>query len=73
MANCDGDITTGCETDLDTDVGHCGACTRPCSSSHAASLSCNAGLCDTTDCDTGWTNTLRPAAPAADDGCESHL
>ena len=70
--NCDGDITTGCETDLDTDVDHCGACTRPCSTSHAASLSCNAGLCDTTDCDNGWTNTSRPAAPTADDGCESH-
>ncbi len=73
-ADCDSNATNGCEIDLNTDPAHCGACLRPCNSTHVASggLSCSAGLCDTTACDSGWTNVSMPAAPAPDDGCEKH-
>jgi hypothetical protein len=31
LANCDGDATNGCETNLHTDADHCGDCATPCS------------------------------------------
>jgi hypothetical protein len=59
----------GCERDLMTDVGHCGACGRACSVANVASRSCSGGLCDST-CDLGYANCTQPAAPAGDNGCE---
>jgi hypothetical protein len=40
-ANCDGDLTNGCETDITTAM-RCGSCTRSCS---GATPLCEAGMC----------------------------
>ncbi|MBI2394446.1 MAG: hypothetical protein HYV09_33050 [Deltaproteobacteria bacterium] len=50
----------------------CGACDRPCSTANVAAAVCAAGLC-TSACSTGFGNCTTPAAPAADDGCETRL
>jgi len=65
----------GCETNLDTDVEHCGSCSRPCSATNVAARHCTAGLCDST-CAGNFSNCTRPPAGAmppytADDGCEA--
>ena len=40
-ANCDGDLSNGCEADTQTSVAHCGSCGSPC---EAPSV-CTGGLC----------------------------
>lgn len=52
--------------------GACGACDRPCSTANVATAVCAAGLCTST-CSAGFGNCTTPAAPAADDGCETKL
>jgi hypothetical protein len=44
-ANCDTDLTNGCEVDLKTDKNHCGNCGTACSTANTTSTSCNAGTC----------------------------
>jgi hypothetical protein len=65
FGNCDGDPSTGCETDLLGDVNHCGLCTTACSFPHAGA-SCAAGACMLGACAAGHAdcNTV------ASDGCE---
>src|SRR5690606_12150199 len=70
--DCDGDPFNGCETDLDTSAEHCGACARACSDTGVASKLCNGGLC-ISGCLPGLGNCSTPAAPAADNGCESNV
>jgi len=72
--DCNNDrLTDGCETDIDTDTDHCGACGRACSTDNVTgALSCAAGVCNTTSCFGGWSNLNLPAAPEPDDGCEHH-
>jgi len=41
FADCDGNPANGCEVDTRTDVNHCGACGRACSTN-----ACAAGVCD---------------------------
>ncbi|MBI5534379.1 MAG: hypothetical protein HY898_16770 [Deltaproteobacteria bacterium] len=65
-------LDDGCESDLSTSTANCGACGRPCSGSNAASLSCAAGLC-VSSCNAGFGNCTTPAAPLADNGCETAL
>jgi hypothetical protein len=67
-ADCDGDPTNGCETDLTTDAHHCGACAMDCDATvqhvPAGATTCNAGQCDYSgacaspfgDCDGDRTN-----------------
>jgi hypothetical protein len=73
--------TDGCEVAVANDTENCGACGRTCSTSNTmnsggvckpgpGSLSCNAGLCDTSRCCAGWSNVNMPRAPTPDDGCE---
>jgi hypothetical protein len=66
--------TDGCETNLDSDVDHCGSCSRPCSSAHVAARHCTGGVCDST-CSGSFSNCSQPPAGAgsatADDGCEA--
>jgi hypothetical protein len=52
-----------------TDATNCGACGRACGAQNVLSKACVAGVCAST-CQLGFGNCLRPAAPAADDGCE---
>ena len=67
VVDCDGD--GACETDLDTDPDHCGACDHPCGSDGVAEKHCVGGVCapvcnpDVLDCKT-------PPANDPDDGCE---
>lgn len=71
-ADCDGDFSNGCETDLDTSIDHCGECGRACSNDGVVTRSCTGGLCDSI-CDPSFGNCGQPAAPLADDGCETDL
>ncbi|MBL8602616.1 MAG: hypothetical protein JNK72_11900 [Myxococcales bacterium] len=41
FGNCDGDPSNGCETNLNTDVNHCGRCSAACATNR-----CTAGRCD---------------------------
>src|SRR6187549_15304 len=47
--NCDGDATTGCETNLRTDNDHCGDCATACSLPNATT-SCASGVCRVETC-----------------------
>ncbi|MCP3140949.1 Ig-like domain-containing protein [Pyxidicoccus xibeiensis] len=64
--DCDGNPANGCEADLMTDEGNCGACGTTCDGAASASAVCGAGTCGlgcavgTFDCD-----------GAAANGCES--
>ena len=61
----------GCDpSQIDTDPTNCGACGRPCSTDGVDMLACSAGLCTST-CIGGNVNLSFPAAPTADDGCET--
>jgi hypothetical protein len=57
--------------DLSSSTDHCGACDRACSGSHVDTMSCSGGVCDSS-CSGAWLNCIQPAAPAADDGCETN-
>jgi hypothetical protein len=59
----------GCETPTSSSTTSCGGCARACASDHVQTLTCASGLC-TSSCAAGYFNCSRPAAPAADDGCE---
>ena len=71
--SCSGTMCGNTCSDLNTDVNNCGACGRPCLATNVQVLSCHAGSCDTTNCTTGWGNCTQPAAPSADNGCETNL
>lgn len=60
----------GCETNLLTATAHCGQCGHPCSSQATLSTSCVQGQCSPV-CQPGRIDCVRPAAPVADDGCET--
>jgi hypothetical protein len=67
QGDCDGDITNGCEANLQTDALHCGDCATPCILAHA-SAACSGGKCLVDEC----------SAPYADcdgdptNGCETN-
>ncbi|MFO0561213.1 MAG: FG-GAP-like repeat-containing protein [Polyangiales bacterium] len=68
FADCDGNSSNGCETDVRTSVDHCGACGTVCSAGANGVRSCVAGTCRSTcatgfgDCDSNMAN-----------GCETDL
>ncbi len=55
FTSCDGDPATGCETNLDADVDHCGGCGQACQLPHATP-SCEAGACAVAECLNGWVD-----------------
>ena len=67
--NCDGDPANGCETDLLSDLEHCGGCNQPCGAPGTDSQ-CDNGTCNASDtCLTGFADcNTNPA-----DGCEVNL
>jgi len=67
--DCDGDLTNGCETSLDTDPFNCGACKKKCSSANVAAMICAGGACAPT-CDLGFADC---GHPPNDDGCEKNV
>ena len=52
--DCDGSLTSGCETDLLRDPTHCGSCTQACKVAHASPACGPGGTCIVGRCDTGW-------------------
>ncbi|MFO0652611.1 MAG: hypothetical protein U0326_40725 [Polyangiales bacterium] len=63
-ANCDGDVSNGCETSTTT-LTSCGGCGLACAAPAHAAASCATGTCAFT-CDVGWAD----ANGARADGCE---
>ncbi|HVU02407.1 MAG TPA: vWA domain-containing protein [Polyangiaceae bacterium] len=66
--DCNGDTSDGCETNLDTDPGNCGACSTPCPGATNATPVCFVGQCDYA-CKQGFGD----CNASADDGCEVDL
>jgi hypothetical protein len=66
FANCDGNVSNGCETDLGT-VANCGACGNACKAPNATAV-CSGGACALGACDAGFSDCDQSAA----DGCEVH-
>jgi len=64
-ADCDQNPTNGCETDVSSDVLHCGACDRVCPNLPGTNTACFAGDCQIS-CETGFTDCNQNPA----DGCE---
>lgn len=67
-ANCDGDADTGCDTDTDTSMAHCGGCFQPCATDGDDDVFCSGGQCALV-CE--WPNADCNAQVA--DGCETSL
>jgi len=65
FGNCDGAAANGCETDVRTDVAHCGACGNVCAPPHATGV-CGSGSCGVAACAADfWDVNGNPV-----DGCE---
>ena len=65
LADCDGDLETGCEVDLRTDPLHCGACGFVCDTPNATP-GCAESRCTVAACDPGFYD----ANGLVEDGCE---
>ena len=65
--NCDGDLATGCETDLSSTLEHCGQCGVDCDLPNVRSHRCAGGECDIEQCEDAWVNL--DGDPAT--GCEA--
>lgn len=70
FADCNNNAADGCEVDLRTSTANCGTCGFVCSGANAVSTACTNGQCTPT-CADGFGNCVKPAAPMADDGCET--
>jgi hypothetical protein len=68
FGDCDGAAANGCETNLNTTVGSCGACGRACSLPNATAA-CAAGGCTVAACAANFGNCDGNAA----NGCETDL
>jgi hypothetical protein len=67
-ADCNASAADGCETNLNTNVGHCGACGNACPTPANATPYCLGGVCGAT-CNAGYADCNGNAA----DGCEANL
>jgi hypothetical protein len=56
FANCDGDITNGCETNRNTDTANCGGCGTTCTATNALSSACVTGSCVIQACAAGFAD-----------------
>jgi len=66
--DCDEDPDTGCETDISSEIDHCGACDHGCSFEHASGA-CTDGACVLDACEENWGN----CDENPDNGCETGL
>lgn len=66
FADCFGGAADGCETNLLTDVGHCGTCGTVCPAVAEGAKACDLGVCGVASCVNGWSNCNGQPA----DGCE---
>ncbi|MEZ4392564.1 MAG: hypothetical protein R3A48_15865 [Polyangiales bacterium] len=67
-ADCDRNPTNGCEVNIASSLGACGACGRACPSAANAVATCTAGACGFT-CAAGWADCDGDAS----NGCEANL
>ena len=65
FANCNGQLSDGCEANTNTSTTHCGGCNQACNPAHASGQ-CLGGSCAVGACVPGWVNLN--GLPA--DGCE---
>jgi hypothetical protein len=70
-ADCDKSGINGCEVDITTPQ-NCGSCGHACSGQNTTKLACTDGACEPA-CAAHYGDCKTPAAPAADDGCETNL
>ena len=68
FGNCDGMEATGCETNVQTSLAHCGGCGMPCDLANA-SESCVSGACTLGICAVGFGNCDGVGAT----GCETNF
>ncbi len=68
FGDCDGNPSNGCEVDLRTSLGNCGACGSTCSRPNATAA-CTAGMCSTITCSSGFAN----CDGIDSNGCEANL
>lgn len=70
-ADCNGRADDGCETNLNTDLNHCGACGSLCDPDHATAAKCQGGEClidfDAGGCAGAWLDCNGDP----EDGCET--
>jgi len=66
--DCDGNPANGCETNVNSDIDHCGGCATVCSSTNNTPT-CVAGQCVVNQCNVGYGNCNGSAI----DGCEINL
>jgi len=67
LADCDGNVANGCETNTTNDVAHCSACNQACSFANAAA-SCANSACVLGACNAGFGNCDDNPA----NGCETN-
>jgi hypothetical protein len=66
FADCNDDVTDGCETTTDTDLANCGTCANACPTRANATIACTAGSCEF-----ACTDPFADCNGLADDGCEA--
>jgi hypothetical protein len=66
--NCDGNITNGCETNINTSIAHCSGCGKPCPTYANASAKCTTGMCGMGACNAGYLDCNMNSM----DGCEKN-
>ncbi len=66
--DCDGIVENGCETDINTSIGHCGRCGAVCALANATP-ECVGGTCRIEECDDGFAD----CDLNGDSGCEINL
>ena len=69
FADCDKNPANGCETDLSSDVAHCGACGIACQAPANGKASCSMFQCGIGSCTTGFAHCVGPVSS----GCETSL
>jgi hypothetical protein len=67
-ADCNAVFSDGCEVSTSSDVLHCGACNKPCSSGNATTA-CSQGACKIISCNPGMGDCDKDAS----NGCETNL
>lgn len=68
FADCDGDPSNGCETNVRESLAHCGACGASCVRAHAVTT-CASGVCVRARCEAGFADCDADGA----NGCEVAL
>jgi hypothetical protein len=66
--NCDGQVNTGCETNLNVDLMNCGSCANKCSTNNIAMPTCTSGVCGG-NCDSGF----KSCDGTLTNGCETNI